>query len=101
MIGSRLFQRIAYAVFESPNEASIKKDFILFLYEQYGVNETKMKKLFNELVEMFGDKNEMKVIGNIDLNKLILKNMAMCISSDISKANETAASNIEKRLYLN
>lgn len=98
MIASRLFQRIAYSVIHSPSEAHLDKDFVASLHDKCK-NIGKIKKLFGDLLDLFGDDTEMAIIGNSILNSQILQNMAATMSSDISKANETVAFRIQKQLH--
>ncbi|KAL0087051.1 hypothetical protein F4703DRAFT_1850187 [Phycomyces blakesleeanus] len=97
VIASKLFQRIAYTVIKSPSEASIKKDLVVSLHGQCN-NDSKIKNLFTDLIMLFGNCTEMPIIGNMELNNCVLKNMANIISPDICKANETVAANIQRRL---
>lgn len=97
VIASRLFQRIAYTVIKSPSEPRIQKDFVVSLHGQCN-NDSKIKNLFADLINLFGDRTEIPIIGNMELNNRVLKNMATIMSSDISKANETVAVNIQRRL---
>ncbi|KAI9258407.1 hypothetical protein EDC94DRAFT_487312, partial [Helicostylum pulchrum] len=92
-LASQLFRSIAYSVIKSPSNTCIEKDFVISLHGQCK-NETRIKVLFKELIEMFGENNEMPVIGNLDLNNRILKNVVTIIASDIPKANETIAESI-------
>ncbi|KAG0161987.1 hypothetical protein DFQ30_004606, partial [Apophysomyces sp. BC1015] len=88
MIASRLFHRIAYSVIHSPSEAHIDKNFVVSLHDKCK-NNGKIKKLFGDLLHLFGDDTDMPIIGNSHLNNQILQHMAAFMSPDISKANET------------
>ncbi|PHZ09071.1 uncharacterized protein RHIMIDRAFT_240943 [Rhizopus microsporus ATCC 52813] len=96
MIASRLFQQIAYSIIHSPSEAHLDKDFVASLHDKCK-NNGNIKKLFGDLLHLFGDM-EMAIIGNSILNNQILQHMAAIMSSDISKANETVALRIQKQL---
>ncbi|KAI9478437.1 MAG: hypothetical protein EXX96DRAFT_570886 [Benjaminiella poitrasii] len=95
MIAFRLFQRIVYSIIHSPSEAHLDKDFVASLHDKCK-NNGKIKKLFGDLLHLFGDHMEMAIIGNSILNNQILQHMAAIMSSDISKANETVALRIQK-----
>jgi hypothetical protein len=97
MIASRLFQWIAYSIIHSPSEAHPDKDFVASLHDKCK-NNGKIKKLFGDLLHLFGDDMEMAIIGNSILNNQILQHMAAIMSSDISKANETVVFCIQKQL---
>lgn len=99
MIASRLFQRIAYSVIHSSSEAHIHKNFVASLHDECK-NNGKIKKLFGDLLHLFGDDTDMPIIGNSHLNNQVLQHMAAFMSSDISKANETVAKRIQKQLRL-
>ncbi|ORX48852.1 hypothetical protein DM01DRAFT_1326125 [Hesseltinella vesiculosa] len=97
MIASRLFHCIIYSVIKSPAEACLNKDYIASLHNQCK-NDGKIKKLFADLLDRFGEDTEMLIIGNKGLNNHVLKQMADAVSSDISKQNKTVATHIQKRL---
>jgi hypothetical protein len=98
-VASRLFRRITYTVIKLPSEARIEKGFVVSLHGQYNID-NKIKNLFINLIDLFGNRTEIPSIVNMGLNNCVLKNMSTTMPSDIFKASEMTVTNIQRRLYI-
>ncbi|KAG2195135.1 hypothetical protein INT47_006999 [Mucor saturninus] len=94
MIASRIFQTIGYAVVDSPETASLSKQFIRLSKNQCKTGN--MRQSLDDLLQLFDDDpSTITILYNISLNQ-ILKQMAEIMSSNISRANKEVATNIQK-----
>ncbi|KAG1234781.1 hypothetical protein G6F35_001078 [Rhizopus arrhizus] len=94
MIASRIFQTIGYAVMDSPETASLSKQFIRLCKNQCIAGN--MRHSLDDFLQLFDDDSStITILYNISLNQ-ILKRMAEIMSSNISRANKEVATNIQK-----
>ena len=96
IVASHLYQKIAYEIMKSPNNAKIEKDFVMSLHNQCK-NSTSIKDILQDLINLFEDEDEIPIIGNTALNNDILTSLAAKLSSDISRANSKVVSAIQER----
>jgi hypothetical protein len=83
ILASRLFQTVALSVLTKNGQ--VKKHDLLVLLDACN-SKSKITDKLTAILEFFEDEQDMSVIGNVNLNK-ILKDMAEMLSSGISKAN--------------
>lgn len=83
ILASRLFQTVALSVLTKNGQ--VTKHGLLVLLHACN-SKSKITDKLTAILEFFEDEQDMSVIGNVNLNK-ILKDMAEMLSSGISKAN--------------
>lgn len=86
-IGSKLFRTIALQVLRN-EESELKKKKVVQWLQTNCKQEGRVKGFFGEVIKLFGEQQELKIIGNKDLNK-ILSQLASHFSSYVAIANKS------------
>jgi hypothetical protein len=97
-LGSKLFMQIATEVLRGKYKARLKKDIIESLILQFKNKNQQIPKIFENILDLFGDgSDQIRILYNNALNRH-LANLASLLSSKFTKSNQDVIANLNSTM---
>lgn len=93
---SQIFRRAASEVFSHGSNAKLHKSKVTEIYES--LQESKSKRVFAEIIQLFKTNDKISIIGNEALNSKLME-LAKNLSTQIRNTNENLKNNVNATMY--